>query len=59
MKKTLDDFFESTENLKDLKEGLAINIEMLCPELAKEQAETLLRLNLILIRQALRDYGAE
>lgn len=58
MAKTLDEFFESHEATKLLVQNLEANMSQFF-ELSKEDKKTLMRLNLIMIRQCLEDFGAE
>jgi hypothetical protein len=56
--KTLDEYFETHEALKLLKENLETNLEVMT-KLKKEERESLMRLNLVVIRQCLQDCGVE
>ncbi len=60
MKKlTTNEFFESSEATKLLKENLENNIEVFCEKMSENSKSTLMRLNLIVIRQCLEDCGYE
>lgn len=48
---TLDEWSESTEVHRKLKKNLEVNIRMLCDRMTDEERESLLRLNLIMVRQ--------
>jgi hypothetical protein len=53
---TTDQYFEQTEVLRLLVENLQANLDNMT-DLSKEDKEGLMRVNLIMIRQALEDYG--
>lgn len=56
--KTLDEFVDSYTAVKKLKENLQANLDAIT-ELDDETKETLMRCNLIMVRQCLEDFGAE
>lgn len=58
MKKTLDEFFDSHEATKLLRENLKINLDVLL-DIERQDKETLLRMHLTMVRQCLQDFGVE
>lgn len=59
MSNTVDEFFEKYEATKFLRENLEANMEALGDEMSEESREMLMRTNLIMIRQCLKDFGVE
>lgn len=59
MSETLESYFEKSEARKLLVKNLAANLNVLADSVSKEDKETLMRLNLIMIRQCLQDHGVE
>jgi len=59
MTKTLDEFFDSYGATIRLKENLEINLDVFGDSLDAESKEGLMRINLIMIRQCLQDFGVE
>ena len=57
--KTLDEFFDSYGATKFLRENLQANMEAMGDSMTKEEQDGLMRVNLIMIRQCLQDFGAE
>ena len=55
----VEDWFEQSKPLKLLKENLEVNLDVIAAELSEEDRTVLARLNLIMIRQCLLDYGVE
>lgn len=55
---TLDEFIEKYSSVKHLKENLEANLDAMT-DLSKEEKEGLMRVNMIMIRQCLQDFGAE
>jgi hypothetical protein len=56
---SLNDWFEKYEATKLLKENLETNLEILGSKLSKEEKESIMRMNMIMIRQCLQDCGVE
>lgn len=59
MTKTLNEFFQSYESTRLLLSNLETNMLVYCDDMPKEDWESLMRTNLIMIRQCLEDFGAE
>lgn len=59
MTKTLDEFFQSYGATKFLVENLECNLDVLGDQLSDDDKESLMRVNLIMIRQCLNDFGVE
>ena len=60
MTKTCDEFFETYEATKFLVRQLECNMEIYCEGIMfKEDREHFMRVNLIMIRQCLNDFGVE
>lgn len=57
MSESLDEFVARYATVKTLKKNLQANLDALT-ELTPEEKDTLMRLNLIMIRQCLQDFGA-
>lgn len=55
---TTDEFFDKYEATRLLVENLKTNLDAVT-NLSKEQKEILMRVNLIMIKQCLRDCGVE
>lgn len=53
MTKTIEEFFESTDNLKFLVQNLNANLDVFGHQMSKEDQESLMRVNLIMIRQCI------
>lgn len=50
---TLDEWVESKPEYKLLRSNLRINVEVYFPEMSKEEQEDFVRVNLVMVRQAL------
>lgn len=59
MSKSLDEFVESNPSVKFMKDNLKVNMEVYCPDLTEEDQEQFMRMNLIMIRQCLNDFGVK
>lgn len=59
MSKTLDEFVESYGAIKHLKKNLKTNIDVFCENWDEGDKETFLRMNLIMVRECLQDFGVE
>jgi hypothetical protein len=57
MTKTLDEFFQSREELQFLLSNLQANMQVYCAPMDTEDQEGLMRVNLIMIRQCLNSFG--
>lgn len=57
--KTLDEFFDSSEATRLLVKNLETNLEVFGDTMDQECKEDLMRVNLIMIRQCLQDFGVE
>jgi hypothetical protein len=57
--KTLEEFFESYGATKKLMENLTYNMENYCDKMNEDDRQDLMRMNLIMIRQCLQNFGAE
>lgn len=55
--KTLDEFFEAHEITRRLRKSLCTNLEELAAQLSEEEKDSLMRCNLIMIRQCLEEFG--
>ena len=55
---TLDEFVEKYSAVKFLKQNLQANLDALT-KLKPDEKEALMRVNLIMIRQCLQDFGVE
>jgi hypothetical protein len=55
---TLDEWFENWPATRLLRENLEINLDTMAgKELNDEERETLMRMNLVVVRQCLEDFG--
>jgi len=59
MTPTLDEFFQKYEATRTLLENLEANMDVYGEELDTKTKEGFMRVNLIMIRQCLQDFGAE
>jgi len=59
MNKTTEEFFNSHEATRNLVENLNANIEVFLPEFSDDERKALMRMNLIMIRNCLNDFGIE
>lgn len=57
MSKSLEEFIDKYSAVKVLKKNLRANLDALT-DLSEEDKEMLMRMNLIMIRQCLQDFGA-
>jgi hypothetical protein len=58
-KKTLEEFFASYGATKKLVENLKANMDVFCADMPPDERRALMRLNLIMIRQCLEDFGVD
>jgi hypothetical protein len=59
MGQSLDEFIAKYGAVQVLKKNLKANIDVYCDGWTEEQKEQLLRMNMIMVRQCLNDFGAE
>lgn len=59
MRNSLIDYMSKHEATRILVKNLQINMEVLAEKLTEQEQEALLRVNLIVIRQCLQDFGVE
>ena len=59
MTKTLDEYFQGHQALKLLIRNLKANEDVFLKEMSVLNKESLMRCNLIMIRQCLEDFGVE
>lgn len=59
MGKSLDDFINTYESTRFLKQNLEVNMDTYCEDMPREERDQFMRMNLIMIRQCLMDFGAE
>jgi hypothetical protein len=59
MGKSLDEFVEKYSAVKFLKNNLKSNIDVYCSGWDEEEKEQFLRMQMIMVRQCLQDFGAE
>lgn len=58
MAKSLREFIEKYSAVQELEVNLKANLDAMT-DLDEKEKETLLRLNMIMVRQCLQDFGAE
>lgn len=59
MGKSLDEFIEKYGAVQHLVKNLKTNIDVYCDGWSEEEKEQFLRLQMIMVRQCLQDFGAE
>lgn len=59
MGKSLDEFVEKYSSVAFLKQNLKSNIDVYCDDWPEEEKEHFLRMQMIMVRQCLQDFGAE
>jgi hypothetical protein len=57
--KTTEEFFESHTATRRLLDNLKANEDVFCYDMNEEDKKSLMRCNLIMIRQCLEDFGVE
>lgn len=58
-KMPVEDWYEQNDVTKLLKQNLECNIRVMCDRMPKDERDSLLRLQLIMIRQTMVEFGVE